>query len=548
MKRIITLCLMLLLFMTVKVEAKDIGILIDGKEVQFTESSGRPFADENSRTQVPLRVTMESFGANVDWDQNTQTAIVSSNGIIVKVPMNQQYILVNGNKTTIDTKSVVVNQRIYLPIRFVLEAFGANVDWDQTNFNVVINSNGRVGNNNTSSILGKYRNATFDLETFTVTGANKGYCEGFFISSDGYAVVKFSVVNGAHFYCLTTRDGKKYTDIKLVDYDETHDVAKIKVNGGSFNYINVASSDNVLNNDDLYIITAPDSVLAYNVSAANNNVKYNNTDCIKIIKNNEMVVCGAVVLNTDGEAIGMIMESNCNAENVGASLYAIKSKYINAMKSTNDQGFIYREIYYPNSKTALDFGVFTNSKVLSTNPYSIGTQYKYYIVANAIDSAHLSSKDVWNHVMYSYKELLLSKGYEFVPTSGDFFGLYANGAEGVIITCDEYDIITVDYQVSPKTYDHSSVPDFGYKYNIPCFFQYSADGRNITYNYELYDPELAREYMVLYIDFLQTLSYSIDDSGYNSEYYWISVKDFYSNLVLLSVRGTQLAITFSLNR
>ena len=102
MKKILSLCLVFFFLFSVKVSAKDIGILIDGKTVEFTESTGSPFADENSRTQVPLRVTMESYGALVDWDQSTQTAIVSNNGIVVKVPMGAQYIIVNDVKKVAD--------------------------------------------------------------------------------------------------------------------------------------------------------------------------------------------------------------------------------------------------------------------------------------------------------------------------------------------------------------------------------------------------------------------------------------------------------------
>ena len=160
MKKTWTLFIVFLLLFSIKVDAKDIGILIDGKAVAFTESTGSPFADENSRTQVPLRVTMENYGALVDWDQSTQTAIVSNNGIVVKVPMGTQYIFVNDVKKEIDTKSVVVNERIYLPIRFVLEAFGASVNWDQTEFNVVITSNNQNYENDTvdSKIASKFNN------------------------------------------------------------------------------------------------------------------------------------------------------------------------------------------------------------------------------------------------------------------------------------------------------------------------------------------------------------------------------------------------------
>ena len=48
-------------------------VYIDKSEVQFNDSTGYPFV-ENGRTLVPLRVTMESFGATVDWEQQTKTA------------------------------------------------------------------------------------------------------------------------------------------------------------------------------------------------------------------------------------------------------------------------------------------------------------------------------------------------------------------------------------------------------------------------------------------------------------------------------------------
>ncbi|NLM05005.1 MAG: hypothetical protein GX214_08300 [Clostridiales bacterium] len=43
-------------------------ISIDGEIVEFNRSTGYPFLDGNSRTQVPFRVTLEKFGANVDWE------------------------------------------------------------------------------------------------------------------------------------------------------------------------------------------------------------------------------------------------------------------------------------------------------------------------------------------------------------------------------------------------------------------------------------------------------------------------------------------------
>ena len=54
--------------------AQDIAVVIDGRAVAFTDGTGYPFIDENGRTQVPLRAVMEAFGANVGW--NGEAAVV----------------------------------------------------------------------------------------------------------------------------------------------------------------------------------------------------------------------------------------------------------------------------------------------------------------------------------------------------------------------------------------------------------------------------------------------------------------------------------------
>lgn len=117
-----------------------VGVSIDGTTVSFTDDSGEPFIDENYRTQVPFRRVLETFGADVTWDQTKQTAIAEKDGITVQIPLGANYILKNGVKVQNDTVSVSKKDRIYLPIRIVMEAFGASVSYDYTNNVVVIQS------------------------------------------------------------------------------------------------------------------------------------------------------------------------------------------------------------------------------------------------------------------------------------------------------------------------------------------------------------------------------------------------------------------------
>lgn len=89
-RRILILAGIITLLFTFSVYA--IEISIDDKKVDFDDYTGKPFIDDNGRTQVPLRETMESFGAKVSWDDSNKIARVTFNGIDVEVPIGQNYI------------------------------------------------------------------------------------------------------------------------------------------------------------------------------------------------------------------------------------------------------------------------------------------------------------------------------------------------------------------------------------------------------------------------------------------------------------------------
>jgi hypothetical protein len=106
--------------------------------IQYDESFGFPFIDNNDRTQVPFRITLEYFGAKVDWNPESNTAIAMLNGITVKIPIGKPYIFVNDKLVLNDTVSIIKNGRTYLPIRVVLESFGFDIDWNSNTQTVIV--------------------------------------------------------------------------------------------------------------------------------------------------------------------------------------------------------------------------------------------------------------------------------------------------------------------------------------------------------------------------------------------------------------------------
>ncbi len=149
-KRVLCIALAVVLLFSLSMSAfaaqSDVSIVIDNKEVEFTASSGEPFVDANGRTQVPLRVVMEQYGCDVEWDSANNAAVITKGNTTVIVPIGQSYILVNGKSVAMDTAALVQNGRTYLPIRAVLEAFGADVEWDNGKVSVTSPASGEFEN------------------------------------------------------------------------------------------------------------------------------------------------------------------------------------------------------------------------------------------------------------------------------------------------------------------------------------------------------------------------------------------------------------------
>ncbi len=140
-KKIIALLLAVCLIFTLSsaaLAAEDIRVCIDGSSVAFNNDTGRPFIDANGRTLVPLRVTMETYGCEVFWDNENNNAIVYKDGVTVVCPIGENHIVINGKTVTVDTAAVVAGGRTYLPIRCVLEAVGATMCWDNATQTVLV--------------------------------------------------------------------------------------------------------------------------------------------------------------------------------------------------------------------------------------------------------------------------------------------------------------------------------------------------------------------------------------------------------------------------
>jgi hypothetical protein len=94
------------------------------------------------RTLVPLRAIFEKLQAKVDWETKTQTVTATKGSTIIVLRVNDVSASVNRKGVTLDVPPMVIDQAIFVPLRFVSEALGATVGVDAARKVITIQTTG----------------------------------------------------------------------------------------------------------------------------------------------------------------------------------------------------------------------------------------------------------------------------------------------------------------------------------------------------------------------------------------------------------------------
>ena len=95
------------------------------------------------RTYLPIRWIAEPLGAQVGWDPNEKKVTVILGSTTIELWINKPQAKVNGVNTPIDSTNPkvvpeIINSRTMLPLSFVTESLGCDVQWDETTKTITI--------------------------------------------------------------------------------------------------------------------------------------------------------------------------------------------------------------------------------------------------------------------------------------------------------------------------------------------------------------------------------------------------------------------------
>lgn len=122
------------------------GIPVMGAEVGFeidglAQINAGAVINRFGYNMLGMREVFEMLGAEVRWDSMERCATAKKDGktIVLYVDKNEGYV--NGKSIPLPTECVISEGHIYVPVRFVSDALGYKIYWDQYKHKVSINTN-----------------------------------------------------------------------------------------------------------------------------------------------------------------------------------------------------------------------------------------------------------------------------------------------------------------------------------------------------------------------------------------------------------------------
>lgn len=103
------------------------NILMPGKNLKFDV----PPVIKEGRLLVPIRAISAALGAEVDWDSKTKTATIVYGDTTIIFMISEGTITVNDEPVELDVDAEVIGGRIVVPLRFIVENMGLEIEWDQ---------------------------------------------------------------------------------------------------------------------------------------------------------------------------------------------------------------------------------------------------------------------------------------------------------------------------------------------------------------------------------------------------------------------------------
>ena len=203
---------------------------------------------------------------------------------------------------------------------------------------------------NVNSTVGITTSITTNFWGYQTTSAASG--SGFVFTDDGYILTNFHVVEDSSSITVAMYDGKTY-DAKLVGYDESNDVAVLKIEAQNLVPVVLGNSDNVNVGDSVVAIGNPLGELTFSltsgaISAKDRDITMSGGSSMRLMQTDCAINSGnsgGALFNMYGEVIGITnakysssSSSEASIDNIGFAIPINKARSI--AQSIIEKGYV----------------------------------------------------------------------------------------------------------------------------------------------------------------------------------------------------------------
>lgn len=222
--------------------SQGVSIYINGEKQSFSNQA----IIENGSTLVPLRGIFESLGADVQWNQPTQTIDASKGNTKVWLKIGSKNAKVNDNAINLSVPAQVKSGKTLVPLRFISESLGANVQWNQKTQTVTITGDSNSGKmeNEEKKVPTLKIGETFSDDQIEVTlkkveyvdGVDKGF--NVYLSVTNKSEKPLIYPGGVRFKINESKYEKEINDIGYVNhFDSKGYIYKGETTEGHYQYL-----------------------------------------------------------------------------------------------------------------------------------------------------------------------------------------------------------------------------------------------------------------------------------------------------------------------
>ena len=112
--------------------------------------TGTAFAETHAgimvkdRLFVPLRGVLQELGFKVNWDGDSKTASIESDVKHISLQVGNNKANISDNTVQLQNSPVIKQGRVYVPLRFCVTALGAKVNWEASTKQALIKYSGKT--------------------------------------------------------------------------------------------------------------------------------------------------------------------------------------------------------------------------------------------------------------------------------------------------------------------------------------------------------------------------------------------------------------------